>query len=214
MGAKKLELALTLCEETLKISKEKLGPDHPLTLNFMNNLALFHSQNGKLDLAIPLAYFEAGKLDMAMPVSKETPKLQKAKLGPEHRSTLGSMATLGLLLLKMKNSAEAEPILRECLAGREKVMPDDFMTFNTQSQLGGALFGQQKFDEAEPLLLAGYEGMKQRQKSTTKNERTRLAEAAERLLQLYETLDKKEETAKWQEEIERLKQTASPSVEP
>lgn len=48
----------------------------------------------------------------------------------------------------------------------------------------------------------------------TKNERTRLAEAAERLVQLYETLGKKEETAKWQAEIERLKQTVSPTVEP
>ena len=112
------------------LRKAKLGPEHPDTLTAMSNLVA--------------SYFEAGKLDMAMPLSEETFKLQKAKLGPEHRSTLSSMATMSLLLLKMKNFAEAEPILRECLAGRTKVMPDDFMTFNTQAQLGGALLGHQK----------------------------------------------------------------------
>ena len=41
----------------------------------------------------------------------------------------------------------------------ENTQPDVWTTFNTQSLLGGAP-GQKKFAEAEPLLLAGYEGMK------------------------------------------------------
>ena len=35
----KLELALPLLEETLKLSKAKQGADHPSTLTIMNNLA-------------------------------------------------------------------------------------------------------------------------------------------------------------------------------
>jgi len=31
--------------------------------------------------------------------------------------------------------------------------------------LGGSLLGQKRYAEAEPLLLSGYEGMKQRQRS-------------------------------------------------
>ena len=37
-AAGKLDLALPLFEETLKLTKAKLGPDHPDTLRSMNNL--------------------------------------------------------------------------------------------------------------------------------------------------------------------------------
>ena len=43
--------------------------------------------------------------------------------------------------------------------------PDASWKFNTKSLLGGALLGQKKFAEAEPLLLAGYEGLKLREKT-------------------------------------------------
>src|SRR5262249_21360682 len=35
----------------------------------------------------------------------------------------------------------------------------------SKAQLGAALLGQKKYADAEPLLLAGYEGMKQREKT-------------------------------------------------
>ena len=72
--------ALPLFEETLKLVKAKLGPDHPDTLTSMNNLAS--------------AYQAAGKLDQALPLFEETLKLRKAKLGPDHPDTLISMNNL------------------------------------------------------------------------------------------------------------------------
>ena len=51
--------------------------------------------------------------------------------------------------------------------------------------LGGALLGQKKYAEAEPLLLAGYEGMKQREKTIPALGNIRLPEALERLVDLY-----------------------------
>ena len=78
-------------------------------------------------------------------------------------NTVQALAALGSNLIQQKKWAEAEPILRECLAIREKAQPDDWNTFNTRSQLGGSLLGQNKFAEAEPLILAGYEGLKARE---------------------------------------------------
>ena len=66
------------------------------------------------------------------------------------------------MLLLEKKPAEAELKLRECLTIRQKIQPDDWTTFDTKSMLGEALLEQKKFAEAEPLLLSGYEGMKQR----------------------------------------------------
>ena len=71
--------------------------------------------------------------------------------------------------------------------------------------LGGSLLGQKKFADAGPLLLAGYEGMKQREKTIPPQGKIRISETIERLVQLYEATDKKDEAAKWRTELEASK---------
>lgn len=46
--------------------------------------------------SLAATYRAAGKLDLALPLCEETLKLQKAKLGHEHHSTLASMNKPGL----------------------------------------------------------------------------------------------------------------------
>ena len=75
----------------------------------------------------------------------------------------------------------------------------DFFT-NSQSLLGGALLGQEKYADAEPLLLAGYEGMKQREKTIPPQGKVRLTEAVERLIELYTATNKPDEVTKWRAE--------------
>ena len=65
--------------------------------------------------------------------------------------------------------------------------------------------GQKKYADAEPLLLAGYEGMKQREKTIPPQGKVRIPEAIERLVQLYEAMGKKDDAAKWRKELESLK---------
>ena len=195
--AGKLDLAIPLYEETLRLQKAKLGSNHPHTLQCMNNLAL--------------AYQAAGKLDQALPLLEETLRLTKAKLGPNHPETLDTMGNLGVaycdakqgenagqmlkeyiacqrkrvpkdnprfagllaqVALKLLNCEQfdiAEEMLRECLAIREKKEPEAWTTFNTMSMLGGSLLGQKKYADAEPLLLKGYEGISSRLVSEGQN---------------------------------------------
>ena len=231
--AGKLDLALPLFEETLKIRKVKLGTDHPDTLSSMNNLAVGYQAAGKLDLALPLmeeslkllkaklgpghpetliamgnlafAYKDAGKLDLALPILRDVLTLSR-KVYPKNGPQLAqSLARSGLLLLSAKAFDEAEPLLRECLAIREKTHADAWTTFNTKSMLGAALLGQKKHAEAEPLLLAGYEGMKKREKTIPLPSRVRMSEAIERLVQLYGAIDRKDEVAKWRAELDAIK---------
>jgi hypothetical protein len=273
-AAGKLDLALPLYEETLKLRKAKLGPDHPNTLNSMNNLAL--------------GYRAAGKLDLALPLYEETLKLRRAKLGPDHPDTLismnnlasgygaagrpelalpllqeaaagmekrrfqnkdarvmvgsliacheqlkqfdqaepwrrkwlavvkersgadslayaGELAALGLNLLQQKKSADAEAVLRECLALRQKKAANIWSTFNTQSLLGASLLGQKKYKEAEPLLSEGYEGMKQREKTIPPQGKANLIAAAERLVELYEATGNAAEAKRWRRELAQRK---------
>ena len=96
------------------------------------------------------------------------------------------MAQLGTNLIQQDKWIAAEPILRECLAVREKTQPGAWNTFNTRSQLGGALLGQGKYAMAETLIVQGYEGMKAREAEIPAPGKARLTEAAERLVRLYE----------------------------
>jgi hypothetical protein len=120
------------------------------------------------------------------------------------------LVQLGSAHLEKKQWAEAEPLLRECLAIRARQEPGDWKTFSTQSMLGEALLGQKKVAEAEPLLLKGYQGMKERERSIPPQGRDRLTEAVQRLVQFYEETGGKEEAAKWRAELQKL----TPSSEP
>jgi tetratricopeptide (TPR) repeat protein len=139
--------------------------------------------------------------------------LKQAKDQVQQLSQADDLAVGSQFLLEEKKWAEAEPQIRQCLAIREKMRPDAWNTFNAQSMLGGALLGQKKYAEAEPLLLAGYEGMKQREKSIPPQGKIRLPQAVERLVQLYEALDKKDEVARWTKEREAIEAPAKKAKE-
>ncbi len=232
-AAGKLDLAVPLFEETLRLQRAKLGPDHPDTLRSMNNLALAYQAAGKLDLAVPLfeetlklkkaklgrdhpdtlismgnlarAYDEVKQFDKAELLFREELRLRKQKSGVGLPAYALALAQLGVNLLHQKKWTDAEPLLRKCLAIREKNQPDAWQTDNTKSLLGGALLGQKKYADAEPLLLAGYEGMKQREAKIPAPPKARLTEALERIVQLYEAMDKKDDAARWRKELDATK---------
>ena len=115
-------------------------------------------------------------------------------------------------LLKCQQYVEAELLLRECLSIREKFAPQDWQTFNAQAALGGALLGQKKLAEAEPLLLAGYFGMKEREQSIPSIGSTRIPETLQRLVELYSVMHTAEpdkgfdaKAAEWQKKLDDFK---------
>ena len=110
------------------------------------------------------------------------------------------MAGLGLNLLRQKKWTEAESTLRECLALRQKRAPDAWSTFNAMSLLGGALLGQKKYADAEPLLVAGYEGLKQRARTIPPAGKPRLGEALDRLIEFAIATNRADDAKKWQAE--------------
>jgi hypothetical protein len=64
--------------------------------------------------------------------------------------------------------------------------------------------GQKKYAEAEPLLQAGYEGLRQRKDQIPPQDRVSLTETLERLVQLYEATGRKDQAAVWHKELEAL----------
>jgi tetratricopeptide (TPR) repeat protein len=275
LAAGKLDRALPLMEETLKLVKAKLGPDHPNTLTSMNNLAGGYWSAGQLDKSVPLFeetlkvqekklgrqhpdtqltvanlgvnYKDAGRVPEALPLLEEA--FQTAKINPtflwvgaplldaygkagktaeaarlvpemlaDARKQLPKdnpqlpkmLAQFGLSLLQANAFTDAEALLRECLAICEKTQPDAWTTFNTMSTLGGALLGQKKYAAAEPLLLKGYEGMKQREKTIPSPGIIRISEALDRLIELSIATNKPEQAKKWRAERAKYPEAKKP----
>ena len=70
------------------------------------------------------------------------------------------------------------------------------------------MLGKKKHADAEPLLLAGYEGMKQREKTIPARGLVRLPEAIDRLIELFTATNKPDEAKKWRAERAKYKETA------
>jgi hypothetical protein len=113
------------------------------------------------------------------------------------------LSGLGTARLQQGKFAEGEEAYRECLAIRERKLPDAWFTFYTRTLLGGSLLGQKKYDDAAPILLSGYEGMKQRE-ATIPASKSILKEALKRLVQLYEETHRPDEAAQWKQKLEEL----------
>jgi hypothetical protein len=73
--------------------------------------------------------------------------------------------------------------------------------------LGAALADQKKYDQAESLLLQGYEGMKKREKNIPLRNKVHLVEGLERLVQLYDAWGKKDKADEYRQKLaaERVK---------
>jgi hypothetical protein len=154
------------------------------------------------------AYTKAGENAKLADLLHEQLAEARIALPRDSPQLAGMLAQIGLSLLQQKQWTEAELLLRECLAIREKAQPDVWSTFNTQSLLGGALLGQQKYAEAEPLLLKGYEGMKQRENTIPPQAITRLPEALDRLIELSTATNQPEAAKKWQAERAKYPEAA------
>jgi serine/threonine protein kinase/tetratricopeptide (TPR) repeat protein len=216
--------AIQIFEQILAAEMKTLGATHPETLVTQNNLARQYQQIGKVDRALELAtqaaagtaklrfrhrhagnimnstihMFEtAGRYDEADAWRNQWLEFVKEDAGAESPAYAAGLASAGQSRLDRRQWSEAESVLREALAIRAKSQPEVWTTFNTMSMLGGALLGQKKYAEAEPLLLKGYEGMMAREKPIPPQVRFRISEALGRLVELYTALEKPDEVQKY-----------------
>jgi tetratricopeptide (TPR) repeat protein/tRNA A-37 threonylcarbamoyl transferase component Bud32 len=223
-----LDRAIARFEEVLALETGKYGPDGYDTLITMNNLALCHRAAGRPDQALPLhlkvvelqkaktgldhpdthwymnvlaaGYDALGRFDESAAVHREKLASVLKTFSKESAEYATAAAAFGKSLLVQKKWAEAEPLLREALAIREKRQPDHWVTFNTRSMLGGALLGQKKYADAAPPLVQGYEGMKAREKAIPQagGSEALIPEALDRLVALYSATGKPDEVKKYQ----------------
>jgi eukaryotic-like serine/threonine-protein kinase len=179
--------AIALFEATLKVCESKLGPDNSVTL----------WNRGFLASAYELHRLWAEAEGLLRETLARRRKIEKA----DSPLLASDLAQLGRNLLTQSRNAEAESVLHESLAICEKALADDWRRYDALSLLGGSLAGQNRFDEAEPLLVSGYKGMKERESRVTVPDQFRLREAAARVVRLYEAWGKPEKATEWKAKL-------------
>ncbi len=191
------------------------GPAHVLTLMTTANVAINYRSTGRLEEAADLfkATFEEARKagcerDLASYFGSYMDALQAANRRDDMvrelcRATddararnpdpgLGrAAATLSYIgpLLDVEAWVEAEAYLRDAIALREAAAPDLWSLFNARALLGETLFRRDRFAEAEPLVVGGYEGTAAREASMPPESRHWLAKGADRILRFYAAWD-------------------------
>jgi eukaryotic-like serine/threonine-protein kinase len=151
-----------------------------------------------------LAYQRAGRLEDADRLMRRKLELWRKRL--DSRGQLGQarmLEFLSLNLLLQNRPAEAEPLAREALLHYEKGQATDleWRLPYIRNLLGGTLLAQKKYADAEPLLVQGYEGMKQAEAMMIAPWRFRLTEAGERVVRYYEETNQPEKARVWREKL-------------
>jgi tetratricopeptide (TPR) repeat protein len=216
--------AEALMRQAVKGRRRELGPAHAGTAQAITQLAdLLMRQGGRWDAAEPL-YREALEIYRSLSGPKGprtllvTMDLTEAVMGQRKFEEAEALArealptlqnchpflhangllTLGRILMAAGRAAEAEPFLREALAIRRQLLLSGHpRVARAESLLGECLTALQRYAEAEPLLLAGYETLH-------RDDQIKLwwlprwrREAHERLVKLYEAWGKPDKAQEW-----------------
>jgi eukaryotic-like serine/threonine-protein kinase len=101
-----------------------------------------------------------GRLEEAQAVIEECLTVAQSALAADNPRVLTYMTSLARIRIARGDAAATEPALRFALEARQRFYPpDDWRIAQTQSLLGAALLAQQRYAEAEPLLIAADKGL-------------------------------------------------------
>ena len=188
--AGRIEEAIPLLQEAYESSREK--PELAWIRNQLAN-----------------AYLKANMRNEHLTLLQEIMQNARSEHPAESLDLAGELVSVADDYLQLSHFTEAVELLREAVGIRDAKAPEAWNTFNARSLLGGGLLGLAKttesaeekirlLGEAEPLLVAGYEGMKSRENSIPRQAGTRIPKSLDRLIDLYNMLEKPEEAEKYQ----------------
>jgi tetratricopeptide (TPR) repeat protein len=226
--AGKWGISVPLLEEALDKNRIILGPTHANTLEVMHYLAMNYADVGRFKDSIALhekvvdgrkatndphrdglnwslltfaqVCQRTGNLNRADQMLREALQRiqqQEDSLGQRQGRAM-ALGWLALNLLLQERYTDAERTAKECLALDQL---DKYRRFYWMSVLGAALLGQKKHEDAEPLLLQGYEGMKQLESRCHAQDRRLLTDAGQRVVRYYEETNQPEKARQWRERL-------------
>ena len=179
--------AESLLQQAWEACRQSIGPVQDGTLYAMSRLGFVYQQEGKLDEAEILL--------------RQTLEICERVQGPDNSLTLQTGENLGRVLLMSAKYSAAEALLRHTLEARRRLFPDEWRTAQTASLLGEALLGEKRLAEAEPLLLAGFKGLKAQSARIPASADVSFRHSGDCLVKLYQDWGKSAESESWRRQL-------------
>jgi tetratricopeptide (TPR) repeat protein len=217
--------AIPLAEQVRNARVRTLGARHRETIHSLENLGLAYQAAGQPEKGAPLFQQAAQGLEQLAFIHDEAALIVetwcdwlvshgdtgqadlwrqkwlaavKQNAGPESPAYVRVLEEQGANMLRVERHADAERLLRECLAIRQSKQPLAWSTYRAESMLGEALAGLRKHAQAEPVLLRAYEGLKTREREIPPlRARHHVELARARIVKLYDTWGRPEQAALW-----------------
>jgi len=174
-------------ERVLEVQRRVLGDARPETLATMNYLGSVKWYEGNYAGAEQL-------LTRALEGDRRV-------LGPDHPRTLSTLVWLGRTRLQQHRYDLAEASFREARDAYQRTNPEAWERYQSESLLGQSLADAGKYGEAEPLLISGYQGLRQRQDKIPALSHRDLDTAGDQIVRLYEDWLKPDKAAEWRTKL-------------
>jgi tetratricopeptide (TPR) repeat protein len=141
-----------------------------------------------------ISYYQQGRYGESLSKVTEALKIYRDSFGPYYDNYPTALIISGLILAKTGQQEEGEAILREAVKIRTESLPKEhYWVALANGALGECLTIEERYGQAEPLLVESYESLKNSQGAN--NPRTRLV--LQRLIELYEKWRKPDLVAKY-----------------
>jgi serine/threonine-protein kinase len=176
-----LEESEATIREVVEIRRRRLGNDHVLTAESLNDLGTVLGMQGKYDEAEPLLrealagrrrglgeehpgvaetmnnlaqlFRRTGRLDEAEPLFRRSAEINRLVHGDDHALVSIALGNLARVYQEQGEFAKAEPLAREALSIRRRTVGDDHHGTGLYLKvLGSVLVSDGRSAEAEPLL--------------------------------------------------------------
>jgi len=135
------EAAESAFRESLALRRQAFGQEHITIANSLNVLACLLVDEERFEDAEPLYH--------------QSLEMRRRLYGPRRVEVTFALNGLARLYLRTDRPVEAEASLRESLGIFDETQPKHWRRGYAQCLLGAALTMQERFDEAEPLLVDG-----------------------------------------------------------
>ncbi len=167
---------------------------------------LMPNEYAALIMSLVTAYFPRGRWHELEAAYPEWLQNARARLPPGDPALADVLLQVIYAPMAEGKYVEAENLARECLAIREKKIPNDWPTCEARRMLGSCLLNQKRYSEAEPFLLTGYECLTNHVAELPDGWRCdSLRYGLQWLVQLYEATDRSDLAVGWKKKIEEIK---------
>lgn len=140
----KYDEAASALNEALAIQQRAYGPVHPSVAEILNELGNVASMNNHLDEAE--AYFQ------------RSVEIYRTIYGDHHYLVAIALSNLASIYTDRKNYARAEELFRDVVRRYKETLPADNVNIGiAEVKLGRAVLRQNRFKDAEPETMAGYD---------------------------------------------------------